>query len=134
MNPATLQSVLADLVQKLGDAGQKYGPDAVNLTAQYLHYRAILYLGVGVFWLIITGLLAWFTKSNWYWYSRWQETNECDGPSECPYLWFSLMFAIITAFLALVSFSYLLYIPTWIAAVSPKLALVQMAVQAVTKQ
>ena len=73
MNPNDLQSVVANLVQRIGDGAQKYGPQALDLVGQYLHYIAIASLCIG---FVLVFATAGFIKLALWCTHKGDNTNE----------------------------------------------------------
>ena len=127
MYTSKLQDILANLITKLGDSAAHYGPQAIDLTARYLHYKALLDLGFGAVALLVSGMLFKLT------FISLQKSIKCEEDDEVLWQTCVIISGVVGAIMFGVAVANLLDTPTWIAAFDSRLALVQLAIQTVTK-
>ena len=121
-----LENVLADLVTKLGDGAVKYGPQAFEMTGKYLQLHAILSLLSCAIYVAVASFLA---KRLFAICTKNRNEEDCEAIFVLSFLASGIL--ALTVFFIFVTG--ILNEDNWIAAASPRMALVQMAVQTVAK-
>ncbi len=118
-----LETILATLITKLGDTAQTHGPAALALLGRYEQYTSIGKLVVGGLCGFISGAVGYFGVK-----TALGTKDTDDGNAAIVLLAFVLSGGFLIAWMCLI------FNPaTWIAALSPDMALVKMAVDAVKK-
>lgn len=119
-------NALNHLVSILGHAASKYGPEAVNLSIQYIHYNAIITLVGTSLLLPPAALLMGLSKS----FFKKEISILKDDPiydTRDVYFIIGTFLGILSVILFLIGFSNLMSSSMWLGIFAPKLALVRMA-------
>ena len=122
MDNNDLQTVLANLVQRIGSAGEKYGPQALDLVGQYQHWMAIFHLFVAVICMLMSVGMFFLAKLLF--------SKHVDIDNNPTYAVGGIFSGLVGASISLIGICDFCNVEYWVAAMSSKLALVQLVVQA----
>lgn len=119
-------NALNHLADILGHAASKYGPEAINLSIQYIHYNSIIAL-VNSSLTTILGILLLILVT----YCFIKVNTIINSKEDCPmsplYLLGGVFFSFLGITIFLMGASHLLSSSVWLGIFAPKLALVRMA-------